>query len=120
VYVVCFRVFTLLNIFLDLLAMCMSSVPGSSLTRISFWTCVLCVCRLFLGHHLIEISFWTCVLCVCFLFVSGSSLTRISVWTCVLCVCLLLPGRPLTRIPFWTWCKYFWQHKRLELILQYS
>ena len=92
VYVVCFRVFTLLSIFLDLLAMCMSSVPGSSLTRIQFWTCMLCVCRLFPGLHFIKHIFglacYVYVFCswivpyqnivldlraMCMSFVSGSS-----------------------------------------------
>ena len=71
------------NIPLDLCAVCMSSVSGSSLTIISLWTCMLCVCRLFPGLHLIKYHFGL----VCYVY--------------VFC---LFPDRPLLEYPFGLAC----------------
>ena len=87
VYVFCFRIVPYYNIPLDLCAVCMSSVSGSSLTIISLWTCMLCVCRLFPGLHLIKYHFGL----VCYVY--------------VFC---LFPDRPLLEYPFvLVCCVYF-------------
>lgn len=89
VYVVCFRIFTLLNIFLDLLAMCMSSVPGSSLTRISFCFWVITLLKYHFGL-------------VCYVY--------------VFC---LFPDRPLLEYPFGLACYVYVFCFRVVPLLEY-